>query len=75
MVDDLTVLYDFYKEEGATEEEVQQQYDLALAQIEDLEFKNMLSAEEDALSAVLPNVHHVGRKKWLQNKNTRFSRW
>lgn len=53
MVDDLTVLYDFYKEEGATEEEVQQQYDLALAQIEDLEFKNMLSAEEDALSAVL----------------------
>lgn len=53
MVDDLTVLYDFYKEEGATEEEVQQQYDLALVQIEDLEFKNMLSAEEDALSAVL----------------------
>lgn len=53
MVDDLTVLYDFYKEEGTTEEEVQQQYDLALAQIEDLEFKNMLSAEEDALSAVL----------------------
>ncbi|MCB0381498.1 MAG: peptide chain release factor 2, partial [Flavobacteriales bacterium] len=53
LVDDLTVLYDFYKEEGATEEEVQQQYDLALAQIEDLEFKNMLSAEEDALSAVL----------------------
>ncbi|MGE0561735.1 MAG: peptide chain release factor 2 [Flavobacteriales bacterium] len=53
LVDDLTVLYDFFKEDGATEEEVQQQYDLALAQIEDLEFKNMLSAEEDSLSAVL----------------------
>ncbi len=53
LVDDLTVLYDFYKEDAATEEEVQQQYDLALAQIEDLEFKNMLSSEEDALSAVL----------------------
>lgn len=53
MVDDLTVIYDFYKEGDASEEEVQEQYDLTFSKIEDLEFKNMLSEEEDSLSAVL----------------------
>ncbi|MFN0033193.1 MAG: peptide chain release factor 2 [Flavobacteriales bacterium] len=51
--DDLVVLYDFYKENAATEEELNAQYKLAHQKIEDLEFKNMLSAEEDGLSAVL----------------------
>lgn len=52
-VDDLAVLYEFYKENAATEEELDAQYALASKKIEDLEFKNMLSAEEDGLSAVL----------------------
>lgn len=52
-VDDLQVLYDFYKEEAATEDELEQQYKVAVDKIEDLEFKNMLSAEEDGLSAVM----------------------
>src|SRR5690554_2389540 len=52
-VDDLEVLYDFYKEEGASEEEVMEAYKKAEELVEELEFKNMLSAEEDSLSAVL----------------------
>ena len=52
-VDDLTVLYDFYKEGAATEEELEAQYHLAFTKVDDLEFKNMLSAEEDGLSAVV----------------------
>lgn len=52
-VDDLGVLYEFFKEGAATEEELDAQYKLATQKIEDLEFKNMLSAEEDSLSAVL----------------------
>jgi peptide chain release factor 2 len=52
-VDDLTVLYDFYKEGAATEEELEAQYKLAFTKVDDLEFKNMLSAEEDGLSAVV----------------------
>jgi len=52
-VDDITVLFDFFKEGAATEEELQEQYQLAESRIEELEFKNMLSAEEDGLSAVL----------------------
>jgi peptide chain release factor 2 len=50
---DLKVLYDFYKEGEATEEELNEQYQTTLKTIEELEFKNMLSAEEDSLSAVM----------------------
>jgi peptide chain release factor 2 len=53
LVEDLEVLYDFYKEEGATEKEVMQAFERAAEGVDDLEFKNMLSAEEDALNAVL----------------------
>ncbi len=53
LVDDLNVLYDFYKEGEVSEEEVQEAYNKALKEIEDLEFKNMLSSEEDSLSAVM----------------------
>ena len=44
---------DFNKEGEASDEEVDQQYALTLEKIEELEFKNMLSAEEDSLNAVL----------------------
>ena len=50
---DLEVLIDFAKEGEATEEEVTQKYDLLVEKIEELELKNMLSGEEDALDAVL----------------------
>ena len=52
-VEDLAVLYDFFKEQAATEEELEAQFQLASSRVEDLEFKNMLSAEEDGLNAVL----------------------
>jgi peptide chain release factor 2 len=52
-LDDLRVLMEFYKEEGATEAELDEQYALVAAKMEDLEFKNMLSGQEDALSCVL----------------------
>ncbi len=51
--DDLEVLFDFFKEGAATEEELNAAYDTSEKTIEDLEFKNMLSAEEDGLSAVM----------------------
>jgi len=52
-VDDLEVLYDFFKEEAATEDELNAAYANTEKTIEELEFKNMLSAEEDGLSAVM----------------------
>ena len=52
-VDDLAVIYDFYKEGEATEEEVDSQYYNCLSMIEDLEVRNMLQNEEDQLGAIL----------------------
>ena len=51
--EELQVLYEFYKEKEATEEEVVAQYETAKRLIEDIEFRNMLSGEADQLSAVL----------------------
>jgi len=52
-VEDLSVLHEFFKEGGATEEELDVQFKLAEKAVEELEFKNMLSNEEDGLSAVV----------------------
>lgn len=52
-VDDVVVMYEFFQAGDATEAELQEQYDTALKEIEGLEFKNMLSAEEDQLDAIL----------------------
>lgn len=53
LVDDLQVIYEFYKEGEASEEDVENQYHTTLTTLDELEFKNMLSSEEDTLSAVL----------------------
>ena len=52
-VSDLEVVMEFVKEGMSTEAELEQQFQVILAEIEELELKNMLSGEEDALSAVL----------------------
>lgn len=52
-LDDLSVLYDFFKENEASEEEVEQQFQSTIKLLEDLEFKNMLGSEEDRLGAIL----------------------
>ncbi len=59
-VEDTEVLYEFYKDEGASEEEVITAFEKAFSLVEELEFKNMLSAEEDALSAVLQITSGAG---------------
>ncbi len=52
-VEDLEVIYEFFKENEATAEDVTNRFDLATESIENLEFKNMLSEDGDKLSAVL----------------------
>ena len=51
--DDLTVFYDFFNAGEGTEEELDKQYHTTLKIVEELEFMNMLSKEEDKLSAIL----------------------
>ncbi|NCP45953.1 MAG: peptide chain release factor 2 [Flavobacteriales bacterium] len=52
-VEDVEVLFDFNKEGEASDEDVDKQYASTLELFEDVEFKNMLSSDEDKLSAVL----------------------
>ncbi|ETN95372.1 peptide chain release factor 2 [Zhouia amylolytica] len=52
-IGDLEVLYEFYKENEASEEDVQNQYEITKTLVEELEFKNMLSDEGDSMSAIL----------------------
>lgn len=52
-VDDLDVMYDFFQSGDASEQDVNEQYERARVQVEELEFKNMLSSEEDQLDAIL----------------------
>ncbi|MNL13116.1 Peptide chain release factor 2 [compost metagenome] len=47
------MLFEFLQGGDATEEEMQEQYDLCLKAIEDLELKNMLKNKEDQLPAVM----------------------
>jgi len=51
--EELQLAFDFYKEEVATEEEVDAAYAHSLGMTEQLELKNMLRLEEDKLGAVL----------------------
>ena len=53
VVEDTAVMYDFYHGGDATEAEMQEAYNAAIKAVEELEFKNMLSADEDQLDAVL----------------------
>lgn len=53
LVDDLQVLYEFYKEGESTAEEIDLQYLKAVEFLENIEFRNMLSNESDSMSAVL----------------------
>jgi len=47
------VLFDFLQSGDATQDEMQEQFDLCLKAVEDLELKNMLKSKEDQLSAVV----------------------
>lgn len=53
VVEDLVVLFEFFKDGEATEEEVDVQFKKSLELVEDLESRNMLRNPEDALGAVV----------------------
>jgi peptide chain release factor 2 len=52
-MEDLKTMYEFFKSGDASEQDLQLQYQDTQGQLEQLEFKNMLSGKEDHLSCVL----------------------
>lgn len=76
--EDLAVLYEFYTEEEASEQEVNTAHNLALELLENLEFKNMLSEEGDSLSAVLQITAGAGGTEscdWAQMLMRMYLMW
>jgi peptide chain release factor 2 len=68
-VEDLTVLYDYYNEGEAEESDVDQQYEISLSLIENLELRNMLRNDEDALGAILkinPGAGGTESQDWAE---------
>ncbi len=59
-VEDIQVLHEFMKAGEAEESEVNTAFESAQIAIEELEFKNMLSAEEDSLNAVMQITSGAG---------------
>ncbi|MBQ7209682.1 MAG: peptide chain release factor 2 [Paludibacteraceae bacterium] len=59
-VEELELAVEFFRDEIVTEQDVDQAYSHALSVVESLEMKNMLSAEEDQMPAVLKIVAGAG---------------
>ena len=78
LVEDLEVIYDFYKEKEATAEDVENRNREALDLIEEMEFSNMLSEEGDSLSAVLQITAGAGGTEscdWAEMLMRMYMRW
>jgi peptide chain release factor 2 len=75
---DLEVLYDFYREGEATEQEMQREFDAAQKAVEELEFKRMLSDEEDQLSAIIdinPGAGGTESQDWAEMLMRMYIMW
>jgi peptide chain release factor 2 len=77
-VADTDVLYDFYREGEATEAEIQAEYDATQAKVEALEFKRMLSDEEDQLPAIIdinPGAGGTESQDWAEMLMRMYIMW
>ena len=72
------MIFEFFNEGEATEKDVTDQYNSALKLIEELEFRNMLSSEEDILGAILkinPGAGGTESQDWAMMLMRMYIRW
>lgn len=77
-VDELDVALEFFAGGDMTQEEFDQTYSVAQTAIEDLEFFNMLSGEEDKLSAIITINSGAGgteSQDWAEMLMRMYVRW
>ena len=77
-VDELQLAFDFFKEEMVTEEEVENDYQIAVNAIEELEMMNMLRQKEDPMDCVLKINSGAGgteSQDWAQMLMRMYMRW
>ena len=76
--DDFSVLFDFFKEGEVLEAELDSSYESVMKKLDDLEFKNMLSGEEDNLSAVMtinPGAGGTESQDWAEMLMRMYIMW
>ncbi|HEY5749691.1 MAG TPA: peptide chain release factor 2 [Chryseolinea sp.] len=77
-IDDLEVLFEFYQAGDVGEEELDRDYEKTAKAVEELEFKKMLSKEEDQLSAVIeinPGAGGTESNDWADMLNRMYIMW
>ncbi|MBN8576707.1 MAG: peptide chain release factor 2 [Cytophagales bacterium] len=78
LLEDLDVLKEFHEAGDASEEELDAEYQKSAKAIEELEFKKMLSREEDQLSAVVeinPGAGGTESNDWADMLNRMYIMW
>jgi len=77
-VDDLEVLNEFHEAGDASEEELEAEYKRVAKSVEELEFKKMLSKEEDQLSAMIeinPGAGGTESQDWADMLHRMYIMW
>jgi len=77
-MDDLDVLNEFHEAGDVGEEELDREFEKAATAVEELEFKKMLSKEEDQLSAVIeinPGAGGTESQDWADMLNRMYIMW
>lgn len=78
LLGDLEVLYEFHEEGEVGEDELEAEYQKVFKAVEDLEFKRMLSKEEDQLSAMIeinPGAGGTESMDWADILNRMYIMW
>jgi peptide chain release factor 2 len=78
LVDDFSVLFDFFQEGEVEESEIDSSFKAVMQKVADLEFKNMLSGEEDNLSAVMtinPGAGGTESQDWAEMLMRMYIMW
>ncbi|MFZ6012764.1 MAG: peptide chain release factor 2 [Bacteroidota bacterium] len=78
MLDDLEVLNEFHEAGDVGDEELDREYKKTAQSIEELEFKKMLSKEEDQLSAMIeinPGAGGTESQDWADMLNRMYIMW
>lgn len=76
--EDSSVLFDFFQEDDVSEVEMNTSFELTLNKVIDLEFKNMLSGEEDNLSAIMtinPGAGGTESQDWAEMLMRMYIMW
>jgi peptide chain release factor 2 len=77
-INDLETLFEFYNAGEATEEELEIEFQNVLKALEELEFKKMLSGEEDQMSAILeinPGAGGTESQDWAEMLMRMYIMW